>query len=32
MYLGLVDALGLAADQQSLILGGNILRVVGEGK
>jgi predicted TIM-barrel fold metal-dependent hydrolase len=32
MYLGLVDALSLPADQRDLVLGGNILRLVGEAR
>lgn len=32
MYLGLVDALAISAGQKSLILGGNILRLLGEAK
>jgi predicted TIM-barrel fold metal-dependent hydrolase len=31
MYMGLVDALELEPGQKQLILGGNALRLVGEG-
>jgi predicted TIM-barrel fold metal-dependent hydrolase len=30
MYLGLVDALRLSEDQRALVLGGNVLRLLGE--
>jgi predicted TIM-barrel fold metal-dependent hydrolase len=30
MYLGLVDALSITAQQKDLVLGGNILRLIGE--
>ena len=30
MYMGLIDALTLTADERQLILGGNALRLVGE--
>jgi predicted TIM-barrel fold metal-dependent hydrolase len=30
MYLGLVDALAMSADQKDLVLGGNMLRLLGE--
>jgi predicted TIM-barrel fold metal-dependent hydrolase len=30
MYLGLVDALRLSEEQRGLVLGGNILRLLGE--
>jgi uncharacterized protein len=32
MYLGLVDALAISTDQKALILGGNMLRLLGEAK